>query len=236
MPNISPNHILLFSTSISIFGLLIVLVLAFNPPTTHDGFFWRKPLVGLVFGLVCMFGIFAALFPRQCSHSFYSPTKNSHPTSDRIHVGSHHPDCEAYSAHVVHLGNHTLCAACTGLLVGAIMALAGTAFYVFGGWSIENASLPIALTGAAGTVLGFFQLKFRSFTRLILNMFFVLGAFMILIGTDALTESLFFDLFLIAFIVFWIFTRILLSQWDHWRICSTCKSPCEVRKAKKNWG
>ena len=132
------------------------------------------------------------------------------------------------------MGGRTLCAACTGLLLGALIALIGTAFLFFGGWPIGEVGLPAVLIGVIGTVLGFFQLKFRGFIRLVLNVFFVLGAFLILVGIDELTGSLFVDLFLVAFIVFWILTRIQLSQWDHWRICHDCKSPCEVRGTQKN--
>jgi hypothetical protein len=65
-------------------------------------------------------------------------------------------------------------------------------------------------------------------------MVFVLGAFMVLVGIDAVVESLFADLLLLAFIVFWIFTRILLSQWDHWRICGNCKSQCVASVEKRD--
>jgi hypothetical protein len=223
----------IFATSVSIFGLLVVLMIGINPPTIYESFFWRKPLIGSIFSLICILGIFAALFPRRCSQTFHFRKENMNMTSTRIDAASHHPDCGKFSAHVVHVGSHTLCAACTGLLLGAITALAGTAFYFFGGWNIEI-GFPTALTGAVGIVLGFLQLKFRGFIRLILNMFFVFGAFLILIGIDQLTKSLFVDFFLVALIAFWILTRIQLSQWDHWRICSNCESQCEVWEAKKN--
>jgi len=57
---------------------------------------------------------------------------------------------------------------------------------------------------------------------------FVFGAFLVLVGIDALAENLFVDLFLTVLISFWILTRIQLSQWDHSRICRDCKSPCGI--------
>jgi len=227
---------LIFAMSVSIFGLFVVLILAVNPPIIYESFFWRKPLVGSVFSLICILGIFAALFPNQCSQAFHFRKENVNLNLHRNHATSHHPDCEKFSAHVIHISSHTLCAACTGLLLGAVIALVGTAFYFFGGWHIEDAGFPAVLIGVTGTFLGFFQLKFRSFIRMILNVFFVLGAFLILVGIDTIIESLFVDFFLSALTAFWILTRIQLSRWDHWRICSSCKSPCEVREAKKNWG
>jgi uncharacterized membrane protein YfcA len=63
-----------------------------------------------------------------------------------------------------------------------------------------------------------------------MNVFFVLGAFLLLVGTDEIVESLFVDLFLTALILLWISTRIQLSQWDHRKICSNCESPCGDQK------
>ena len=191
--------------------------------------------MGLIFSVICILGILAALFPNECSKGLYSQRKNMNLTTlttHQIHSTSHHPNCKAFSAHVIHINSHVLCAACTGLLLGALIALFGTFFYFFGGWHIEEVSLPLVLVGVAGILLGFFQLKFRSLIRMMLNVVFVLGAFVILVGIDEF-ESLFVDLFLVALIAFWILTRIQLSQWDHWRICSNCESPCEVQEVKK---
>jgi len=233
MPRMHHVSTLMLNIGVSIFGLSIVLILALNPPTIPENFFWRKPLVGLIFSLVCVLGIFAALFPKQCAQISHFQKANKSFTSHQINVSSHHPDCGMFSAHVIHISRHLLCAACTGLLLGAFITLIGTVFYFFGRWHIGDANFSVVLIGVIGTVLGFLQFKFRSFIRLILNAFFVLGAFLILVGIDELTQSLFVDLFLVAFIVFWILTRIQFSQWDHWKICNSCKSPCEVREMRE---
>jgi hypothetical protein len=119
------------------------------------------------------------------------------------------------------------------LLLGGLIAIIGTVFYFFDGWHAEGISFPLVLIGVIGVAFGFIQLEFRSFVRLMLNTLFVLGAFLILVGIDELAKSLFVELLLAAFIVFWILTRIQISQWDHWRICSGCKLPCEVWEKKR---
>jgi hypothetical protein len=223
------SYVLVFSICVSVFGLIIALMVAFNPPTSNNAnLFWRKPLVGLVFGLVCTLGVSAALFPKRCSGAFHFPKASHGPAFKRISGASHHPDCKEFSTHVIRLRNHTLCAACTGLLIGALIALVGTALYFFGGWHIEETGLSIVLIGETATSLGFSQAKFKGFVRVALNASFVIGAFLILVGIDELAESVLIDLFITASIVFWILTRIQLSQWDHWRICSRCESTCEV--------
>jgi len=228
MLSMRDDPILIFSISVSVFGLVTILMLALNPPMMNDGFFWRKPLIGIAFSLICVLGIFAAIFPKPCSEAFHFRKENINLNSQKIQATSHHPQCREFSAHVIQIRDHQLCAACTGLLLGAIVALFGTALYFFCGWHIGEASFPIVSIGIIMTILGFFQLKFRSLSRLIFNVVFVLGAFLILVGIDELTKSLLIDLFLVAFIVFWILTRIQLSQWDHQKTCSNCKSHCEA--------
>jgi len=235
MPRIRHDFILMLCMSVSIFGVFFIVILAFNPPIIHENFFCRKQLVGSIFSLICVSGISAALFPKQCSQISHFQRVDTNSTSHLIHTNSHHPNCEEFSAHVIRISNRTLCAACTGLLFGAVVALIGTVFCFFGGWHTEDASFSVVFIGLVGIILGFLQFKFRSFIRLILNAVFVLGAFLILVGIDELTQSLFIDLFLVAFIVFWILTRVQFSQWDHWRICSSCKSPCEVLGMRKKW-
>jgi len=226
---------LMFTISVSIFGILIVLMFAFNPPLINEKFFWRKPFVGSLFSLICILGIFAALFPKQCSKTFHFQKSEMNFTSHQISATSkgHHPDCGEFSAHVIQVGGYTICAACTGLLLGAIIAFIATAFFFFDELRIGEMSFPAVMIGVIGLVLGFFQLKFRGIIRSMLNLFFVFGAFLILIGIDELVKSLIVDLFLTVLIVFWLLTRIRLSQWDHMRICINCKNPCEVRESKK---
>jgi hypothetical protein len=225
--------VLFFNVSVSIFGLFIVLFWAFNPPFVYEDFLWRKPLVGSVFSLICFLGILAALFPKQCSKSSHFQEDSETVDSGLINASSHHPDCQEFSAHVIRLGGRKSCAACVGLLVGAIIALIGTALYFFIGLRIENWELQAILIGTIATFLGFLQLRFRGFARSTLNTAFVVGAFLVLIGTDSMAENLFVDLFLMALIVFWILTRIQLSQWDHQRICRGCKSPCGIRNIER---
>lgn len=233
--SVKPNFILIFTVSVSLFGLFTSLILALYPPSIQENFLWRKPLIGLVFSLVCVLGIFAAFFPRCCSQAFHFRTAEKSLSADVVSVAlkGHHPDCGKFSAHVINLSEHSLCAACTGLSLGAFVALIGSAFFFFGAWQINEMSFPVVVTGVAGMLLGFLQLKFRGFVRLSLNTLFVLGAFLILIGIDELVHSLFVDLFLIVLIVFWLLTRIMLSQWDHSRTCQNCESPCEIRTSRK---
>lgn len=235
MQRIGDDFILIFTICVSVFGLFTVLVFALKPPLGNENFLWQKPLVGIVFSLICVCGIVAAFLPKQCSAQFHfrRGKNNLEPLAGPIFLKAHHPSCEKFAAHVIHIGNYILCAACTGLLIGAVIALIGTTLYLFGGWIFEIPSSSVVLIGVSGVVLGFLQLGFKGFVRLVLNAFFVIGAFLVLAGIDELAQNPYVDLFLIVLIVFWLSTRILLSQWDHLRICSGCNTICDSEINKK---
>ena len=239
MPSVPPERFMLvFSAVISTFGLVTTIILTLvSPAIVIENVPWRKPVVGSVFALICLLGIIAVLYPEKCSKIFDSP-KNSKLTTTHTDNGNscavmqgHHPNCGGFSSHVINIGEHHLCAACTGLSVGAIMALVGTVLYFFMNWSVGEYVLFTVLLGVSGVALGFLQLRSKGIVRLALNICFVFGAFLVLIGIDESVGSVFLDLFFVALIVFWILTRILLSQWDHRRICRRCNH--NVRKPKE---
>jgi hypothetical protein len=123
-----------------------------------------------------------------------------------------------------------MCAACTGLFLGAVIGVLGAVVYFFIGLDVEQFSFPLVGVGVGLVAMGFAQFKFRSLIRLFLNALFVLGAFCILIGLDAFTRNLLVDFYVISLIILWILTRILLSEWDHSRICRSCTSECKIQK------
>jgi len=244
--NLSRNSDITYLVTISFLGLFLAGMLTVYPPKVHENLLWRKPLIGSIFGLICVFGILAVFSPTWCSRIFdfrkeekpsrpYLAKFASHGASSTLQ--GHHPDCENFAAHVLRIGDETFCAACTGLLLGGLSALVGTFLYFFCNWRVEQSSSLMVWAGVFGVGFGLFQFKFRSFVRLLLNIFFVLGTFFILIEVDKVVHSVTVDLFLVALTLFWLFTRISLSQWDHERICYACKvATCEFADRKKRGG
>jgi len=232
------NSYLLFLMTVSFFGVLLVGMLASHPPKMQNGdFFWRKPMMGSIFGLICVLGTLAVFYP-NCFHVFklrreekHEP-KFSHRSSFAVH--GHHPDCGKFSAHVFRIDNRIFCVSCVGLFFGAVTTLIGIVAYFFNGWHFRQGSLFLIIVGIFGVVFGLLQFPLlknrRKLLRFFLNAFFVFGTFLILIGIDALVHSLSVDLFVVALSVFWLFTRISLSQWDHERICRSCELKCEFHR------
>ena len=216
----------------SFLGLFLVVLLAAFPPTINVDIPWRKTFVGSIFTIICALGVSAVFLPDKCLRSLSIGKKGRTDASDSakpvLHGKSitrqgHHPTCGNYEAHVFHVKDKTVCAACNGLLLGGILALVGTVVYFFGGLRVAEHSFLIVLLGVMGVGFGLFQFKWRSLVRLAMNIIFVLGALLVLIGVNDLVGSLVFDLFIVSLICFWLYTRILLSQWDHEVICSGCE-------------
>lgn len=234
-----PGLVLPFSIAVSAFGFFTILALALHGAGSSVAVTWRKPMIGSAFALICFLGIVLALSRRKCFETVGHQRKmeitasSSQTSNSAVATKGHHYDCGKFSAHTMQVNRHVLCAACTGLFIGALGALFGTVLYFFVGWELPQIGFLPVLIGVAAMILGFLQLKSRGFARSMLNMGFVLGAYLILVGMDELAGSLLVDLFSTALIVFWLFTRILLSQWDHWRICRACLTICEIRDKRK---
>ncbi|MBS7616369.1 hypothetical protein KEJ45_04140 [Candidatus Bathyarchaeota archaeon] len=225
--------------TISFSGIILIFLLTFYAQTTTQwNPSWRKPLIGTIFALICLSGILAVFFPEKCSKPFHIrikektvyEAKNSNSSRASVHFEGHHPNCGKFKAHVITANGLVLCAACTGLLAGGLIALPLNVFYFFFGLDfLGQFGLWNVLFGQVGVVLGFFQFKLSGFVRSIFNTVFVIACFFVLAGVDSLAENVLIDLYLTGLIVFWIYTRIILSRWDHSRICCTCTAFCELK-------
>ncbi len=224
MPSQVDRALPILSLILSLLSLFIILLMTFNPPPMHEVSPWRKPSVGVVFSLICILGILAAVSPKRCSRALHGEEKLSNITYRKIK--GHHPDCEAFSTHVIKMGGRTLCAACTGLFTGGVMALTASTLYFSGLWGVEGMELQLILIGILGVAQIFLKPRLRATFRILANALFPIGASLVLIGVDGLFKSLFASMFLNALIVFWIMTRIIVSNWRHLKICFECKSPC----------
>ena len=225
-------YMLKFMLSVSLFGSLTTLLMMVHPLTSPADLFLRGPLIGSTFILICAGGITAALSPRKCSRSFDTHASTAtfrHGSKIVSSVGSkaHHPDCGKFSAHTIQFNSNSYCAACTGLVLGASFAVAISVLHFFFGFGAQGFSLLYVAIGQLGPIVGFIQFKFKGWGRFAANAFFVLGTSLIMIGIDQRVGSFFVDLYAIGLVVFWIMTRIAISQWDHSRICLICDYQCK---------
>ena len=221
-----------FMIACSLFGSLVVLLMVTSArATTTQDYFWRKPLVGSIFLLICFGGSLVAVSPRNCSrahetHMVETLTDSNAGTGSSVSSEGHHPNCGRFSAHTIAVKGKTYCAACTGLLIGGVAAMIVTALHFFFGLNSDPVSFPAIVVGQLGLGLGLIQSKFTGWIRSAANLLFVLGGSFMLVGTDQLACSVFIDGYVTGLVLLWILTRIMISQWDHHEICIGCGFSC----------
>jgi hypothetical protein len=231
------NFLLKFAIVVSLAGSLTSLLIIAYPPGMSGDVFWRKPFIGLVFITICVGGSIAAILPRKClvtesTHAAQTVSASSVRNEFSAVLKGHHPACGRFSAHTIQFRGVSRCAACTGLLVGGAVGIVVAIAYFSIGFGFGQLTVPVVLLGQLAVAIGFVQFKFKSWVRLGANVLFVLGSTLTLTGLDELAGSLFVDLYLIGMIMFWIMTRMLISQWDHSKICSACGFSCRNERKK----
>jgi hypothetical protein len=217
---------LAFLVAVSIVGLALVNVLVLQPNLELSSPPFRHDLVGSLYSIICLLGIAAVFYPEKCMGLFQkqSPLPQTSGASGSVRISGHHPDCQNFSGNRIRVNGRELCAACSGLLVGAIIALAGSAMQFFIGLNIVSASVWLLVLGEIWMLLGLFQIKFAGYAKMIANVIFVVGSFVTLVEADLMGESILVDLYTLGLIVFALWLRILLSEWNNRRICQKCQS------------
>jgi len=210
----------------SIFGLTLIPVMVFLPNLNNFQVYFHEQIVGSLYVAVCFLGLAAAFYPIKCKRMF-EKTQNLLSQANKAHksvqIKGHHPDCQNYSKNKIKIGERVFCAACSGLVVGAIIALVGTTFYFFVGVNSVLDSIWLLVLGEIGMSLGLAQIWAAGFDKVILNVVFVVSSFITLAAVDAIGKSFFVDLYALALILFLLWFRISLSEWNNRQTCSKCQ-------------
>ncbi len=211
----------------SCIGLALVPALIKEAPWSYSPSTVGHVLVGAVYAAVCFLGILAVFFPTRCRGTFQrtqSPQLQVNADAHAIGIEGHHPNCRNFSGNRIKIGSGVFCAACSGLLIGAIIALAGSELYFFAGLSAGLGSFWLVVLGESLMLFGLAQIRFVSYVKVILNAVFVGGSALTLVETDMLSASSLLDLYVLGLIVLLLWLRILLSEWNNRRVCQICGS------------
>ena len=205
-------------------GLLLLVflgLLAFNPRVPSITFTDQTLVTGGLFIVICAVGLVAAVAPWRLRGVGHGANRNPR------FVG-HHPDCLEFRGHVLRVFGRALCAGCTGLALGAVLAIIGGSLCFLGGFSVGDPIIVFytgALLVALGLIQHFIDIGSPLF-HLTLNVALVFGAFMLAASLRELGASFFVEAYLLASILFWVAARVRVSQEEHIRVCSRCTEPC----------
>ena len=215
-----------FFFAISLIGLVIVPITAIQPNLNQYQFTGQRNLIGALFCTICVSGVAAVFYPAKCRNAFQhtqNPPDKANTFSKRLQIVGHHPNCQKFSKNKITIGERIFCSACSGLLIGSIIALIGAILYFFGGLNMVPGGIWIVILGETAMELGLVQIKATGFLKAMLNAVFVIGSFVTLAAVDALSKSLFLDLYVLGLILFFLWFRISLSEWNNKQTCRNCR-------------
>ena len=214
-----------FLLCVSSIGLIVSTSMMEQPMQLTTEFAGRRIVVGFIYGLICLCGIFAAFFPGPCSRlvrvrwSGEQYPRDLDARATRIFgillLHGHHPlEDEVSMRHELRFRGKSFCASCFGLLSGAVISLMAIAVFLFSNWADGYLALFLYLLGLGGVILGLVPtvLSVGARSRFVLGMIFVTGTCAMLIAMDAATANLTADLFVVLLALFWLISRISLSH------------------------
>lgn len=219
---------------VSLLGLGLLVVLTFTATLSRITFPLQTQATGLIFTGICLLGIMIGVFPSRCARLLHFRSQDeavdkTEPASVRrttVMFRGHHPTCGVFSTHVLHVEGATYCAGCMGLVTGGVISLIGCFSYFFLGFGVGEAGGYAFGIGVGGVVCGLLQYHLfkgsNGTIHFLLNVVFVVGAFLLLLGVNAQKSNFALEAYLLALMVFWIFSRMTLSQREHTKVCAAC--------------
>lgn len=205
---------------LSFLGLLVLTIMMLSLSYPQRRIPQQSFFVTSLFVLICILGIVAAIFP-----NFFSRLDSSNKSRFR----GHHPICIQFKNHVLQWKEKVLCSGCTGLAIGAVLAIIYSVFYNMSGELLKEKNILFwigFILSGLGLIQHFIDMEFP-IIHLILNIFLVLGSSMLLFYMDSIGVSISIASFHLSLILFWIITRIRLSQHEHIKVCIECGLECE---------
>jgi len=215
----------LFLIAVAVFGLALVPFIVLQPNLPVDSSILRRPLVGSLYIAICVLGIVAVFYPNKCRMMFKKPSispNRAKVTALPLQLIGHHPNCEKFSANRIIIHCRVFCAACSGLLIGAIVAILGIVLFSFGLFDMLSGPLWILMVGEVLMLAGLAQIRLGGYVKMAMNFLFVIGSCVSLIVVDVVGQNLLVDVYMLGLIVYMLWVRILISEWNNKRICVNC--------------
>jgi hypothetical protein len=226
LPKVETSKFFLsFLVVVAVFGLAFVPLLLLSPNPQADQSPLRRPLISAVYGVVCIVGIVAVFYPGKCRLMFQKPDvppDSKNPSAIEVQFQGHHPNCENFSGNRITIRGSVFCAACSGLLIGAIAAIVGVLLFSIGFFGSDVGSLWVLATGEILMLVGLAQIKIMGYIKMAVNALFVVGSGISLIVADLVGQSWLVDVYVLGLIVFMLWLRILLSEWNNKKTCVAC--------------
>lgn len=220
---------------VSVIGAVIVMAMTFFGSSEAENLdISDRLIVGGAFVGSCLLGISLALRPGWIGRAVgrgNGPSEGHGRAETRGRRG-HHPDCEGFASHVITTDRGSLCAGCTGLARGCVMAIVLMGIFT----TIPAKMSPgvpgfFALLGMILIVVVYGEIALPTRNALLhmaANSLLVIGFLFVVIGVFHSTGDATSALLAIVVSFLWLDTRIHLSNWRHAKICENCSEVCKA--------
>ncbi len=209
--------------AISLFGLWATAFLTYYSPSEPSAFQW---LTDAVFIFICVVGGIAGVYPEKLRFLHNSGRKLGESTRGFI---GHHPPCSTYNSHTLKTPIGSICAGCAGLTLGSIAAISITFIATFYEWGFVTQTFWVGFLLVASGIIQHLIDFDDPRLHATLNIALVAGVALLRIGARLLNGGFTLDLLIIALSLYWIDSRIALSDIDHERLCAQCiTQPCPI--------
>jgi hypothetical protein len=220
---------------VSVIGACVVMAITFFVSSDAENLdVLDRLIVGGGFIGSCLLGISLALRPGWIGRAV---GRGNGPSEGHGRVGTrerrgHHPDCEKFEDHVITTDKGALCAGCTGLASGCMMAIVLMSIFVIIPARMSQ-GIPglFVLLGTILIVVAFGEIALPQRDALLhatFNGLLVIGFFLVVIGVFHSTSDATSGLLAIVVSFLWLDTRIHLSNWRHTKICENCSEACKA--------
>ena len=165
--------------AVSVFGLALVPLLLLQPNLQVDQSPLRRPLVGAVYSRSLHHGHSCGVLSGQVSNDVPKTQRFprlSKTSASAVQFKGHHPDCEEFSANRIAIRGSVFCAACSGLLIGAIAAMVGVVLFSLGFFDLGTGNLWVLAAGEVLMLVGLAQIKMSGYVKMAVNALFVVGS------------------------------------------------------------
>jgi hypothetical protein len=221
-----------FYLTLSFVGALFIIILMAFYPSDIDPL-WRnfadKLIIGGIFVFACLLGISMAFKPNWIGRFIRQKTHGNNVTdvpSQKIERRGHHPNCGVFKGHTISINNRILCAGCTGLIIGAVIAIILTLLYIIIPYTTSRSILiGLLIIGLVLINSNYFLIihgRNKGKIHFVSNVLFVIGFFMVISSFYQFTGRYIFGILSIMIAFLWLDTRILLSKWQHQVLCDNC--------------
>lgn len=221
---------------LSVIAAVIALLLSsINYTSNKDIDINGKLLIGGAFIACCCFAASIAVYPgwykRRAWNGHNNVNESGSGRPQRMLKG-HHPDCAFFESHRTYLRMKAICAGCLGILIGSILAIILTFYYiVFIHENLGDSAQILVSIGSLTIFLVYLEImlsKRNTLLHITSNALMMIGFLFIIIGMLESTGNEVVGLLGILFAFLWMDTRVRISKWHHALLCSRCSEVCKM--------